>query len=153
MQPQSQECLFVGYSEDSKRNKLIKLRNNKSFIERTVHFEEDPLAIVEVGESSSSPEPLIVSEETNEFFDSDMSDNNELISDTNIPTRPKWEVRTIHAAGELVGNPNNTRRTRSQFESALCVKDPLFDEKCYLMVDIILINININHMIQYGKHP
>ena len=35
---------------------------------------------------------------------------------------------TIHAAGELAGNPNDPRRTRSQFESALCIKDPLFAE-------------------------
>ena len=72
---------------------------------------------------------MIVSEETNEFSDSDMSDNYELIIDPNIPTRPKWEVGTIHAARELAGNPNDTRRTRSQFESTLCVKDPLFAEK------------------------
>ena len=72
---------------------------------------------------------MILSEETNEFADSDMSDNDDLISDPNILTRPKWVANTIHAAGELVGNRNDTRRTRSQFESALCVKDPLFAEK------------------------
>ena len=64
-----------------------------------------------------------------------MSNNDELIVDPNIPTKPKWAARTIHAAGELAGNLNDTRRTRSQFESAVCVKDPLFAEKCYLMVD------------------
>ena len=32
-------------------------------------------------------------------------------------------------------NPSDTRRNKSQFESSLCVKDPFFDEKCYLMVD------------------
>ena len=78
---------------------------------------------------------MIVSEETNEFYDSDMYDNYELISDPNRTTSPNWEASTIHAAGELTGNPNDTRRTRSQFESALCVKYPLFDEKCYLMVE------------------
>ena len=64
-----------------------------------------------------------------------MSDD-DLIVDPNSPTRPKWAAKTIHAAGELVGNPSDTRRTRSQFKSALCVKDPLFAEKCYLMVEI-----------------
>ena len=78
---------------------------------------------------------MIVSEETNEVVDFDMSDNDELISDPNSPTRPKWAARTIHAVGELAGNPNDTRRTISQFESALCVKDPLFVEKCYLMFE------------------
>ena len=70
LQPQRQECLFVGYSKYSKGYKLIKLSTNKSFIERSVQFQEEPLAIVEVGESSSPPEPLNVSEETNEFVDS-----------------------------------------------------------------------------------
>ena len=67
------------------------MSTNKSFIERCVHFQEDPLAAVEVGESSSSSEPLILSEETNEFADYDMSDNYDFIVDPNIPRRPKWE--------------------------------------------------------------
>ena len=60
------------------------------------------------------------------FSDSDMSDNYDLIADTNSPTRQKWVANTIHAAGELPGNPSDPRRTRSQFESALSMKDPLF---------------------------
>ena len=58
-----------------------------------------------------------------------MSDNDDLIVDPKNPTRPKWAANTIHVARELAGNPSDTRRTRSQFESALCVKDPLFVEK------------------------
>ena len=84
------------------------------------------LAAVEVGESSSPPEPLNVSEEIVEHVDSDMSDNDDLISYHNNPTRPKWVAKTIHAAGELAKNPNDPRRTRYQFESALCMKDHLF---------------------------
>ena len=68
---------------------------------------------MEVGESSSPLEPLNVSEEIIEFVDSDMSDNDDLIADPNSPTRPKWEAKTIHAAGELAGNPGDPRRTRS----------------------------------------
>ena len=78
---------------------------------------------------------MIVSEETNKFVDSDMSDNDDLIVDHNSPIRPNWAARTIHVAGELAGNPNDTRRTRSQFEGALCVKDPLFVEKFYMIFD------------------
>ena len=81
---------------------------------------------MEVGESSSPPEPLNVSEEIVELAYSDMYDNDDLITYANSPTRPKWEANTIHAAGERVGNPNDPKRTRSQFESALCMKDPLF---------------------------
>ena len=135
LQPQSQECLFVRYYEYSKGYKLINLSTNKAFIERSVQFQEEPLVAVEVGEFSSPPEPLIVSGETNEFVDSDMSDNYDLILDLDIPTRPKWAAKTIHASEELAGNPSDPRRTRSQFESALCMKDPLFAKKCYLMVE------------------
>ena len=92
---------------------MINLSTNKSFIERSVQFEEEHLAAVEDGESSSPPQPLIVSEETNAFSDSYMYDNNYLISDPNSPTRPKWAAKTIHAARELVGNPSDPRRTRS----------------------------------------
>ena len=74
-----------------------------------------------------------VSEEIVEFVDSDMSDNDALIAYPNSPTRPKWAAKTIHAAGELAGNPNEPRRTRSQFESALCMKDPMFAEKFLLV--------------------
>ena len=45
-------------------------------------------------------------------------------------------IKYIHTAGELAGNPNDPRRTRSQFESALCMKDPMFAEKFYLMVEL-----------------
>ena len=111
------------------------MSTNKYFIERSVQFQEEPLVAVEVEESSSPPDPLTVSGETNEFADSDMPDNDDLIVDPENPTRPKWAAKTIHAAGELAGNPSDPRRTRCQFESALCMKDPLFAEKCYLMVE------------------
>ena len=108
---------------------IINLIPNKYFIERSVQFQEEPLVAVEVGESSSPPDPLIVSGETNEFADSTMSDNDYFIADLNSHTRPKWQANTIHAAGELDGNPSDTRRTRSQFQSAFYVKDPLFSKK------------------------
>ena len=111
------------------------MSTNKAFIERSVQFEEEPLAAVEVGESSSPPQPLIVSEETNEFTDSNMSDNYYLISYPNIPAVPKWVENTIQAAGKLAGNPSDSRRTRSQFESSLSVKDHFFDDKCFLMIE------------------
>ena len=91
---------------------------------------------MEVRESSSPPEPLNVSEEIVEHADSNMSDNDDLIEDPNITTRSKWAANTIHAVGELAGNPNDPRRTRSQFESALCMKDPMFAEKFYLMIEL-----------------
>ena len=78
---------------------------------------------------------MIVSGETNQFVESDMSDNDYFIADPKSPTRQKWVANIIHAARELARNPNDPRRTRSQFESAPCMKDPMFAEKCYLMVE------------------
>ena len=65
----------------------------------SVHFEEEPLVATEIGESSSPPPPLVVSEGNNEISDSDMFDNDDLIANPDIPTRPKWVAKTIHAAG------------------------------------------------------
>ena len=77
-----------------------------------------------IGESSSPPPPLTVSEEADKFFYSDMSNNYGLNSDNNTCARPKWEAKTIQVASKLVWNTSDPRRTRSQFESALFVKDP-----------------------------
>ena len=87
-----------------------------------VQFEEEPLATVEVGQASSPPKPQEVSKEFVEHADSDLSDN----FTPNSPIRPKWAANTLHAAGELDGDPNDPRSTRSQFESGLCMKDPMF---------------------------
>ena len=71
---------------------------------------------MEVGEASSPPEPQEVSKEFFEHADSDFSDVYDFIAEPNNPTRKKWAAKTLHAAGELAGDPNDPRRTRSQFE-------------------------------------
>ena len=63
----------------------------KSFIKRSVQFEEEPMPATKIGESSSSPPPLIVSEDSNNFFYSNMSCNEYLISYPNTTKIPKWE--------------------------------------------------------------
>ena len=87
------------------------MSTNKYFIEISVQLQEEPLVAVEVGESSSPPDPLNVSGEKNEFSDSDMYDNYYLIAYSKSLRRTKWSANTIHAAGELARNPNDTRRT------------------------------------------
>ena len=54
-----------------------------ALIERSVQFEEEPMLAVEIRESYSPTPPLVVSEETNEIYDSDMSNNDDLIVDPN----------------------------------------------------------------------
>ena len=105
------------------------MSTQRYFIERSVPLEEDPMPTTKIGESSSPPPPLTVSDEDDKFYGYDMYDDYDLVAHPNTPTRTKCAENTIHVAGELVGNPSNTRRNRAQFESALCMKDPLFDEK------------------------
>ena len=47
---------------------MINLSNKKFFIERSVQFEEEPMPATEIGESSSPPPPMIVSEDSNKFI-------------------------------------------------------------------------------------
>ena len=122
LEPESQGCLFVIYSEYSKGYKMIKMRTQKFFIEMSFQFEEEHMVALEIGDSSSPPPPLVVSEGTNELYDSDMSDNYDLISDTNSLVRKNLEAKTMQVAGELSWNLRDYRRTRSQFESALSVQ-------------------------------
>ena len=51
---------------------MINMRSKKSFIERSVQFEEEPMVAAEIGESSLPPPPLVVSDGTNEIYDSYM---------------------------------------------------------------------------------
>ena len=43
LQPQRKECLMVGYGEETKGYKLFDTSNCKSFVERSVKFEEEPI--------------------------------------------------------------------------------------------------------------
>ena len=87
------------------------MSTQKSFVERSVQFEEEPMPATEIGESSSPPLPLVVSEDSNKFSDSYISDNGDLILYLNAPTIPKWDAKTIQAVGELVRKLIDPRRT------------------------------------------
>ena len=54
LEPKIQELLFVGYSDFFRGYKLINMRTQKSFTERSVQFEEEPMVEIEIGESSST---------------------------------------------------------------------------------------------------
>ena len=43
LQPQSKECLMVGYGEDTKGYKLFDTSTGKYFVERSVKFKEEPI--------------------------------------------------------------------------------------------------------------
>ena len=42
-QPQSSECILLGYVDDEKSYKVMEVATRKCFIERSVQFEEDQL--------------------------------------------------------------------------------------------------------------
>ena len=91
LEPQIKELIFVGYSKYFKGYNMINMSTTKLFIERSVQFEEEPMVAAEIGESSSPPPPLVVSDGTNEIYDYDMYDNSDLIEYTKIPKISNWE--------------------------------------------------------------
>ena len=53
------------------------------------------------------------------FLYSDMEDKyNEIHVYHDSPTSPKWAEKTIQVVGDLVGDPLDARKTRSQFHNA-----------------------------------
>ena len=50
---------------------------------------------------------------------------------------PTWAQQTLSSAGDNIGNPDDPRRTRSDFQRegiALSCPDNLLSETCYLMI-------------------
>ena len=47
----------------------------------------------------------------------------EMNSDHDTPTSQKWDEKTIQVVGDLVGDPLDTRNTRSQFHNAFSTYD------------------------------
>ena len=43
--------------------------------------------------------------------------------DRDSPIRPKWDEKTIQAVGDLVGDPLDSRKTRSQFHNVFSTCD------------------------------
>ena len=56
LQPQSVECIFIGYPEEAKGYKLLNIRTKKILIERSVSFEE-PLQDLKVVEEETAEIP------------------------------------------------------------------------------------------------
>jgi hypothetical protein len=57
-------------------------------------------------------------------------------ADVELEPRPKWAQTTLQDAGDLVGDPVDTRRTRSNFEEpplALTATEPLPPEHIFLV--------------------
>jgi transposase InsO family protein len=137
LQPKSEKCIFVGYSEDVKGYRLLQPHCNEIILRRDVKFDENLLACepnsAVVPSSACEPSstfvpssvPILVSSSDDESED----DNPPLPADippdesfepeqAPVPPLPRWVRSTREAAGDLVGDPSDQRRTRSQFQRA-----------------------------------
>jgi len=56
------------------------------------------------------------------------------ISVYDSPSRPKWAEKIVQAAGELAGNPQEPRKTRSQTSKASFASDSALSEHCYMLI-------------------
>ena len=137
LQPQIKECLMVGYSEDNKGHKIFENSTCKTFIERIVKFEEEPIPYFELAPGEcSSPQPFEdVSDDECSVF-SDISDKNVAEDDIVVyesPSRPNWAEKIVQAARELAGNPHEPRKTRSQTSKASFASDSALAKHCYMI--------------------
>jgi hypothetical protein len=142
LQPKSEKCIFVGYSEDVKGYRLIQTHCNEIIIRRDVKFDENILACEPNStfvpslacEPTSTVVPSSAYEPSSTFVpssvlvsssDDDSKDENppspaHLPPDESFepepapaPLLPRWVCSTREAAGDLVGNPSDQRQTRS----------------------------------------
>jgi hypothetical protein len=127
---QSTKCIVVGYPDGVKRYRLIYLSSDRLIIEQSVQFKES------VSHSPQQPHAYTfilppVRDDENAHADSysyESSDSNnsydleselvQLDGESDHPDavaepekRPKWAQTTLEYAGDLVGDPVDTRRT------------------------------------------
>ena len=120
---------------DSHTEKFILARSVK-FEEESLHdFSEDPVKepLVVTDEEESETSSSTLENPSKKTFKSDTKDEYQVMD---APTQfPTWAEKTLQDAGELVGDPADTRRTRSQFfgaPQALAATEPLFPIHCYM---------------------
>jgi hypothetical protein len=142
LQPKSEKCTFVRYSEDVKGYRLLQTHCNEIIIRRYVKFDENLLAC----ESNSTFVPSLACEPNSTVVPSsdyepssafvpsfvlvsssydDSEDENppppaHLPPDESFepeptppPPLPRWVRSTREAVGDLVGDPSDQRQTRS----------------------------------------
>ena len=129
---------MVGYDEYEKGYKIFYPSSQKTFIERSVQFEEEPMREIELAQGECSYPPLHddVSDDTSsDFYDYDIDDDyDDMHSNHDSPIGSKWDEKTIQAVGDLVGDPLDSRNTRSQFHIAFSTCELSISERCFMMV-------------------
>jgi hypothetical protein len=134
LQPKSEKCIFVGYSEDFKGYRLLQPHCNEIIIRTYVKFDENILAC----EPNSTIVPSSPCDPSSTFVpssdilvsssDDDSEDENKPLpahlplaksfepEPTPGPPLPRWVCSTQEATGDLVNDPSDQRQIRSQFQ-------------------------------------
>jgi hypothetical protein len=134
LQPKSEKCIFFGYSEDVKGYRLLQPHCNEIILRRDVKFDENLLACepnsAVVPSSAYEPSstflpyfvPTLVSSSDDESEDDNPPPPTDIPPDESfepeqalVPLLPRWVRSTREAAGDLIGDPSDQRRTCSQF--------------------------------------
>eukprot|EP00253_Pinus_taeda_P008546 PITA_08546 len=116
LEPKSEKCTFVGYSEDVKGYRLIPFKSKNVIIRRDVKIDENKSAC-EPSPADVPPLPISSTFENISSSDDESEDDNPP-PPSQDPKLPRWFCTTRDAASDLAGDPTDQRRTRSQFERA-----------------------------------
>jgi hypothetical protein len=132
LQPKSEKCIFVDYSEDVKVYRLLQSHCNEIIIRRDVKFDENLLAYnpnsTFVPSLAFEPNSAIVpSCDLVSSLDDDSEDENPPPpahphpdesfepEPAPAPLLPIWARSTREVVGDLVDDPSDQHRTHSQF--------------------------------------
>ena len=83
LQPQSIECIFIGYPDESKGFKLVDIKTKQIIIERSVKFEE-PLQEVEVVKQKTAEFPSYSTEYLDDVIGGDDHHLDPIIFDISV---------------------------------------------------------------------
>jgi hypothetical protein len=136
---------------------LIDLSSDRLIIERSVQFEESVSHVPQQSHANIFTLPPVRDDEhahvdssSDESFDSEDLDDSDSDSESvqsdaesehldgvaEPEQRPKWAQTSLQDAGDLIGDPADTRRTRSDFEEppvALTATEPLPSRHLFLV--------------------
>jgi hypothetical protein len=135
--------------------RLVDISSDRLIIKRSVQFEESVSHVPQQPHANTFILPLVrddehahvesYSDESYNSEDSDDPDTESLQSnaeskhldlDVDPNQRPKWAQTTLQGAGDLVGDPTNTRRTRYYFEEppiTLTITEPFPSKHIFLV--------------------
>ena len=92
LQPQSTECLFIGFPDESKGFKLLDIRKKYIMIERSVMLDE-PLQEVELVKEKTVELPSYSTEYLDDVVGGDDLDLDPMISDISVQKKSDYESK------------------------------------------------------------